>query len=134
MLGEDAEWVRNVRASGRAVLRRGKREAVRLEELPAEQRAPILAENRAFSAGYRKSVPSLDERRKTKDDCHIRHSSSVLRLQNADQICGWMYLVQAITCSIRDAKIRRGEEATSFATPRGHPASSPLRLKPGSDL
>lgn len=36
-------WVRNVRAAGRARLRRGGRdETVRLDELPAEARAPIL--------------------------------------------------------------------------------------------
>lgn len=39
----ESEWVRNVRADGgRAVLRHGKRESVRLEELPASGRAPII--------------------------------------------------------------------------------------------
>jgi deazaflavin-dependent oxidoreductase (nitroreductase family) len=39
----ESEWVRNVRAAaGRAVLRHGKREPVRLEELPAGERAPII--------------------------------------------------------------------------------------------
>ena len=43
MLGERSEWVRNVRAAhGAAVLRHGAREHVRLEEVPASQRAPIL--------------------------------------------------------------------------------------------
>jgi deazaflavin-dependent oxidoreductase (nitroreductase family) len=43
MLGENADWVRNVRASaGAAVLRHGVMESVRLEELPVSQRAPIL--------------------------------------------------------------------------------------------
>ena len=43
MLGEDAAWVRNVRAAGgKAVLLQGGREDVRLEELPVHQRAPIL--------------------------------------------------------------------------------------------
>ena len=39
----ESEWVRNVRAAGgeAAIRRRGGR-SVRLEELPAEQRAPIL--------------------------------------------------------------------------------------------
>ncbi len=37
MLGDDVQWVRNVRAAGgRAVLRRGGREEVQLEEVPAE--------------------------------------------------------------------------------------------------
>ena len=39
----EAEWVRNVRAAGgEAVIRHRGRRSVRLEELPAEQRAPIL--------------------------------------------------------------------------------------------
>ena len=39
----ESEWVRNVRAGGgQAVLRHGKRESVRLEELPAGERAPII--------------------------------------------------------------------------------------------
>jgi deazaflavin-dependent oxidoreductase (nitroreductase family) len=39
----ESEWVRNVRAAGgRAVLRHGKRESVRLEELPSTERAPII--------------------------------------------------------------------------------------------
>ena len=43
MLGEGSEWVRNVRAGGGdAVMRHGKRRQVRLEEVPADQRAPIL--------------------------------------------------------------------------------------------
>jgi hypothetical protein len=37
------EWVRNVRAAdGRAVLRHGKSESIRLEEIPVERRAPII--------------------------------------------------------------------------------------------
>ncbi|HYL59914.1 MAG TPA: nitroreductase family deazaflavin-dependent oxidoreductase [Candidatus Acidoferrales bacterium] len=42
MLGENADWVRNVRANGEAVLRYGKIEKVRLEEVAAAARAPIL--------------------------------------------------------------------------------------------
>ncbi len=43
MLGERVNWVRNVRAdAGRAVLRHGRREEVVLEEVPVEERAPIL--------------------------------------------------------------------------------------------
>jgi len=39
----EAEWVRNVRAAaGEAIIRRRGRRGVRLEEVPAEQRAPIL--------------------------------------------------------------------------------------------
>jgi deazaflavin-dependent oxidoreductase (nitroreductase family) len=42
MLGENADWVRNVRANGEAVLRYGTVEKVRLEEVAASERAPIL--------------------------------------------------------------------------------------------
>jgi len=43
MLGQDAGWVRNVRAAGgRVTLRHGRSEQVRLEEVAVERRAPIL--------------------------------------------------------------------------------------------
>lgn len=43
MLGRGASWVANVRAAdGRAVLRRGRRDAVRLVEVDPAERAPIL--------------------------------------------------------------------------------------------
>jgi deazaflavin-dependent oxidoreductase (nitroreductase family) len=43
MLGDNVQWVKNVRAAGgRAVLRAGGREPIQLDEVPAEQRAPIL--------------------------------------------------------------------------------------------
>jgi hypothetical protein len=43
LLGEHVNWVHNVRANGgRAVLQRHGREEIHLEEVPAEQRAPIL--------------------------------------------------------------------------------------------
>jgi hypothetical protein len=43
MLGTEAGWVRNVQAAdGRAVLLHGRRENVRLVDVPVEQRAPIL--------------------------------------------------------------------------------------------
>jgi hypothetical protein len=43
MLGTDAGWVRNVQAAeGKAVLRHGRREQVRLIAVPVEQCAPIL--------------------------------------------------------------------------------------------
>ena len=43
MLGADVAWVRNLRATeGRAVLRHGRIERVRLEELAVDERAPVL--------------------------------------------------------------------------------------------
>jgi hypothetical protein len=43
MLGERTDWVRNARAAGgKAVVRRGSREAVQLVEVPVAERAPII--------------------------------------------------------------------------------------------
>lgn len=43
MLGEEAQWVLNLRAAGgKAAIRSGRRRAVQLEEVPVAERAPIL--------------------------------------------------------------------------------------------
>jgi deazaflavin-dependent oxidoreductase (nitroreductase family) len=58
MLGNDAQWVQNVRAAaGRAVLRSGDREEVKLEEVPTDQRAPILRAYLQRAPGARPHVP-----------------------------------------------------------------------------
>lgn len=58
MLGNDANWVRNVRAAGgQAVLRRGRREAVRLEEVDPAARAPILRRYLEVAPGARPHLP-----------------------------------------------------------------------------
>lgn len=58
MLGEDTNWVRNVRASGgRAVLRHGDREVVTLREVDVSQRAPILRCYLQRAAGARAHIP-----------------------------------------------------------------------------
>jgi deazaflavin-dependent oxidoreductase (nitroreductase family) len=58
MLGDDVAWVRNVKAAGgRAILRHGRAEEVRLEELPAEQRAPVLKAYLQRAPGARPHVP-----------------------------------------------------------------------------
>jgi deazaflavin-dependent oxidoreductase (nitroreductase family) len=54
MLGEDVNWVRNVKAAdSRVTLRHGRSEDVRLEEVAPEHRAPILKDylKRAPRAG-----------------------------------------------------------------------------------
>lgn len=57
MLGENVQWVHNVRASGgRAALHSGGREEVHLEEVPAEQRAPIL---KAYLQRARRARPHV---------------------------------------------------------------------------
>lgn len=58
MLGEDANWVGNVRAAqGRAVLRRHDREVVQLVEVESELRAPILRRYLAVAPGARPHMP-----------------------------------------------------------------------------
>ena len=58
MLGDNVQWVHNVRASGgRAVLRSGGREEIHLEEVPADQRAPILRAYLQRAPGARPHVP-----------------------------------------------------------------------------
>jgi hypothetical protein len=43
MLGDKAQWVLNVRAAGgKAVIHSGRRTTVQIEEVPPDQRAPIL--------------------------------------------------------------------------------------------
>lgn len=58
MLGDNVQWVKNVRAAGgRAVLRCGGREEVLLEEVPAGQRAPILRVYLRHAPGARPHMP-----------------------------------------------------------------------------
>ena len=58
MLGAEVAWVQNVRAAGgRAVLRHGRRELVRLEELPVERRAPVLKAYLRRAPGARPHMP-----------------------------------------------------------------------------
>ena len=58
MLGDNTQWVRNVRAAGgKAVLRSGGREDVRLEEISVDQRAPLLKAYLQAAPGARPHVP-----------------------------------------------------------------------------
>ena len=58
MLGDNVQWVQNVRAAGgKAVLLRQGREVVHLEEIPADQRAPILKAYLQLAPGARPHVP-----------------------------------------------------------------------------
>lgn len=58
MLGENADWVRNVRAAqGRAVLRHGHREDVRLEDVAPQNRPPILRRFAECAPGARPHLP-----------------------------------------------------------------------------
>lgn len=58
MLGEDVQWLRNVRADeGRAVLHARRTEAVRLVDVPVEQRAPVLRRYVELAPGGRPHIP-----------------------------------------------------------------------------
>jgi deazaflavin-dependent oxidoreductase (nitroreductase family) len=58
MLGEDTNWVRNVRAAnGQAALRHGHRETVHLEEVDPDARAPVLRRYLAVAPGARAHMP-----------------------------------------------------------------------------
>jgi deazaflavin-dependent oxidoreductase (nitroreductase family) len=58
MLGEGTNWVRNVRAAGgRAVLRRGHREVIRLDEVDPGERAGILRRYLECAPGARAHIP-----------------------------------------------------------------------------
>jgi deazaflavin-dependent oxidoreductase (nitroreductase family) len=61
MLGEDTNWVRNVKAAGgEAVLCHGRREEVRLEEVAPDRRAPVLKAYLKRAPNARAHVP-IDE-------------------------------------------------------------------------
>src|SRR5918995_4548994 len=58
MLGEDVNWVRNVKAAeGNATLRHGRREEVRLEEVAPDRRAPVLKAYLKRAPGARAHLP-----------------------------------------------------------------------------
>ena len=58
MLGEDVDWVRNVRAAGGiAVLHHGGREKVQLEEVSPAQRPPVLKDYLSRAPGARPHIP-----------------------------------------------------------------------------
>ena len=58
MLGEDTNWVRNVRAAGgKAQLRHGRIEQILLEEVDVSQRAPILKAFLKRAPGARPHIP-----------------------------------------------------------------------------
>ncbi|MBY4574553.1 nitroreductase family deazaflavin-dependent oxidoreductase [Gordonia paraffinivorans] len=68
MLGREANWVRNIEANARraTLIRHGDEQPVRLEEVPAGERAPILRRYAAVAPGARPHLglgpkASLDE-------------------------------------------------------------------------
>jgi deazaflavin-dependent oxidoreductase (nitroreductase family) len=58
MLGDNAQWVLNVRAAGgKAVMHSGRRTPVQLESVPIDQRAPILQDYLKRAPGARPHMP-----------------------------------------------------------------------------
>ena len=58
MLGANVDWVQNVKAAdGHVMLRHGRREEVRLEEVPADRRAPLLKAYLKRAPGARPHFP-----------------------------------------------------------------------------
>ena len=84
MLGENTNWVRNVRAAdGRAVLRRRHREAVQLEEVPPAARAGILRRYLQCAPGARPHVP-VDPRAPEEAFGAIAGDYPVFRVRSVD--------------------------------------------------
>ncbi len=80
MLGQDVNWVRNVRAAGGdAVLRHGRREVVRLVEVPANARAPVLRRYLEVAPGARAHV-AVDRRAPTQAFERIAPQIPVFRI------------------------------------------------------
>jgi deazaflavin-dependent oxidoreductase (nitroreductase family) len=84
MLGNEANWVRNVRAaSGKALLRHGHRESVRLEEIDPAMRAPILQRYLQVAPGARAHFP-VDRRAPLREFEQIADEFPVFRVRAAD--------------------------------------------------
>ncbi len=80
MLGENTNWVRNVRAAGgRAVLRHGRREAICLEEVGIGARAPILQRYLVIAPGARPHLP-VDRRAPLEDFERVASQVPVFRI------------------------------------------------------
>ena len=79
----ESEWVRNVRAGGgQAVLRHGKRKSVRLEELPAGERAPIIQAYLRENAMSTKQHFGIDPRSDITEFERIAHLHPVFRIEH----------------------------------------------------
>jgi deazaflavin-dependent oxidoreductase (nitroreductase family) len=83
MLGEDTNWVRNVRAAGgRVVLRRRGRDEVRLVEVPIGERAPILRRYLQVAPGARPHI-LVDQHAPLEEFAKIAPDYPVFRIDSA---------------------------------------------------
>lgn len=83
MLGEKANWVANVHANrGRAVLRHGRREEIRLVEVEIGERAPILRRYLEVAPGARPHIP-VDRRAPLAEIAEVAATIPVFRIEPA---------------------------------------------------
>ncbi len=83
MLGNEVNWVRNVRAAGgEAVLRHGHRETIRLEEIDVALRAPVLQRYLEVAPGARAHLP-VDRRAPLREFEQIAGQYPVFRIHPA---------------------------------------------------
>jgi hypothetical protein len=81
MLGQNANWVSNVRvAGGQAVLRHGRTELVQLDEVEPAERAPILRRHLEVAPAARSFVP-VDRRAPLSDFDAIAAQFPVFRIR-----------------------------------------------------
>ena len=80
----ESEWVRNVRAAGgEAAIRRRGRRSVRLEELPSEQRAPVLKGYLGKTAAATRQHFGIDPKAETAEFAAIAGRHPVFRVIEA---------------------------------------------------
>jgi len=88
MLGERTNWVHNVRAAnGWAVLRHGRRETVRLDEVEAERRPAILRRYLAVAPGARPHI-TVDRHAALEDFGRVSADYPVFRIAAVPQAGG----------------------------------------------
>jgi hypothetical protein len=85
MLGERTNWVLNVRADGgRAVLRHGVREAVKLVEVPVTERPAIIKRYLEVAPGARPHIP-VDRNAPLDEFSKVAERFPVFRIESAVQ-------------------------------------------------
>jgi deazaflavin-dependent oxidoreductase (nitroreductase family) len=85
MLGEQSDWVHNARAAdGRAIIKRGRRRWATLQELPVDQRAPVLKAwlGRAGASSIPRKYLGVDRRGALEEFERIAPRSPVFRLKD----------------------------------------------------
>lgn len=84
MLGEGSQWVRNARANGgKAIVKRGRAQPVRLVEIPPSKRAPILRAWAQVATSGRHHLPVAHDA-PVSDFAVIANDYPVFRIDTAD--------------------------------------------------